>query len=121
MTIDAALFALLESLVSKRCYPDITPPGADFPLIVYQTVGGESQEFLERRLPDCENYRVQVHCWAKTRLQVSALALQVREQIIEHGTAFATAKTLGQRVALYDEKLKLYGTRQDFGIWIKER
>lgn len=121
MTIDAALFALLGSLVSKRCYPDITPPGADFPLIVYQTVGGESMEFLERRLPDCEHYRIQVHCWAKTRLQASSLALQVRQQIIEHGTAFASAKTLGQRAALYEESLKLYGTRQDFGIWIKER
>lgn len=121
MTIDSALFTLLGALVGKRCYPDITPPGADFPLIVYQTVGGESLEFLERRLPDSENYRVQVHCWAKTRLQASALALQVRQQIIEHGAAFVSAKTLGQRAALYEEGLKLYGTRQDFGIWIKER
>src|SRR5690606_18673826 len=121
MTIESALFELLGALVSKRCYPDITPSGADFPLIVYQAVGGESQEFLERRLPDCEHYRIQVHCWAKTRLQASALALQVRQQIVEQGTGFVSAKTLGQRIALYEEDLKLYGTRQDFGIWIKER
>ncbi|HRO20820.1 DUF3168 domain-containing protein [Alcaligenes phenolicus] len=121
MTIESALFELLGALVGKRCYPDITPSGADFPLIVYQAVGGESPEFLERRLPDCEHYRIQVHCWAKTRLQASSLALQVRQQIIEHGMSFVSAKTLGQRIALYEEELKLYGTRQDFGIWIKER
>lgn len=121
MTVDSALFALLGPLVSNRCYPDVTPPGADFPLIVYQAVGGESLEFLERRLPDCEHYRIQVHCWAKTRLQASALALQVRERIIEQGAAFLSTKTLGQRAALYEDRLKLYGTRQDFGVWIKER
>ncbi len=121
MTIETALFDLLGPLVDRRCYPDTTPSDPEFPLIVYQGVGGEPPEFLERRLPDCEHYRVQVYCWAKTRLQASNLALQVRQQIIEQGKAFAAANTLGQRVTLYEEGLKLYGTRQDFGIWIKER
>lgn len=121
MTIETALSALLGPLVNGRCYPDVTPDSPQFPLLVYQVVGGEAYDYLERRLPDCEHYRVQVLCWARSRINASALAGLVRQQIIELGRDFRSAHTLGQRTALYESDLKLYGTRQDFGIWIAER
>ncbi|MFA7523416.1 MAG: DUF3168 domain-containing protein [Halothiobacillaceae bacterium] len=120
-TIESALFSLLGSLVGNRCYPDATPDNPTFPCIVYQVVGGQAIDFLDRTLPDDENYRVQVMCFAKTRAAASSLALQVREKIIEKGTAFASAQTLGQAVSLYEEPLKLHGSRQDYDIWIKAR
>lgn len=121
MTIEVALPLLLGGLVDGRCYPDVTPDNAIFPLLVYQGAGGEAHDYLERKLPGSEHYRIQVVSWAKTRLAANGLALQVRQRIIEQGTAFESAKTLGQAVGLYEDALKLYGSRQDFGIWIKVR
>lgn len=127
MSIESEIFALLKTVPAvvdgtiSRVYPDATPDNPAFPLIVYQVVGGQAHDYLERKLPDCEHYRVQVGCWAKTRPAASALALQARAKIIESGAAFESAETLGQAVSLYDDAVKLYGTRQDFGIWINVR
>ena len=121
MSVETDLFNLLKTLVDGRCYPDVTPDAPVFPLIVYQGAGGKAYEYLERKLPDCEHYRIQIHCWAKSRTAASALALSVRQRIIEQGTAFKSAETMGQITSLHEEALKLYGTRQDFGVWIKVR
>jgi len=119
--MEAALFSLLKILVDGRCYPDATPDAPLFPLIVYQTVGGSAYDYLERKLPDCEHYRVQIACWARSRAEASELALQVRQRIIEQGTAFAAAETIGQSIGTYDDAMKLYGSRQDFGLWLRVR
>lgn len=121
MTIESSLFALLGPLVGNRCYPDSTPDSPEFPCIIYQIVGGRALEWLDRTLPETENYRVQVETWAKTRLEASAVALRVRQKIIEEGSDFDSAETLGQAVTDYQKALKLYGSRQDYSIWIKVR
>lgn len=121
MTVESSLFALLGPLVGNRCYPDSTPDNPTFPLIVYQGAGGQAREWLDRTLPETENYRIQVECWAKTRAEASALALAVRQKIIEEGVGFDSAQTLGQAVTDYQETLRLYGSRQDYSIWIKVR
>ncbi|THJ30942.1 DUF3168 domain-containing protein [Lampropedia aestuarii] len=121
MTIETELFALLGSLVDGRCHPDTTPDTPVFPCIVYQSVGGQAYDYVERKPPDSENYRIQIICWTKRRAETTALALLVRQKIIEAGHAFKSAKTLGQAVSQYEEPLKLYGSRQDFSIWLKVR
>ncbi|MBV2180776.1 MAG: DUF3168 domain-containing protein [Castellaniella sp.] len=121
MSVETELFSLLKTLVDGRCYPDATPDAPVFPLIVYQGAGGRAHDYLERKLPDCEHYRIQINCWTKSRTTANALALQVRQRIIEQGAAFESAETMGQAVGLYEEALKLYGARQDFGVWIKVR
>ncbi|MCR4158822.1 DUF3168 domain-containing protein [Kerstersia gyiorum] len=120
-TIESSIYALLRGLVANRCYPDITPDNPVFPLIVYQVVGGQALEWLDRTLPDSENYRVQVMCWSKSRKDTNALALAVRKAVIEEGDDFDSAQTIGQAVSLYEEPIKAYGSRQDFSIWIKAR
>lgn len=121
MTVESSLFALLEPLVGGRCYPDSTPDNPEFPLIVYQGAGGQALEWLDRTLPETENYRIQIECWAKSRIEASNLALQVRQKIIEQGVAFDSAQTLGQAVTDYQGALKLYGSRQDYSVWLKAR
>lgn len=121
MTIESSLFALLGPLVGGRCYPDSTPDSPEFPAVIYQVVGGQALEWLDRTLPETENYRVQVEIWAKTRKEASALALAVRQKIIEDGAAFDSAQTLGQAVTDYQAALKIYGSRQDYSVWIKAR
>ncbi|MCX5592026.1 tail completion protein gp17 [Alcaligenes endophyticus] len=120
MTIEVAITALLAPLVEGRCYPDVTPSGAIFPLIVHQVVGGRAHKHLERQLPESENYRVQVYCWAGTRLAAVELGREIRRQVIEYRVGLKSAIAIGQRVSLYDAALMLYGVRQDFDIWIKE-
>lgn len=121
MSIEAELFALLGPLVDGRCYPDTTPDSPLFPCIVYQTVGGEAHDYLERRLLGSENYRVQILCWTKRRSDTTELALLARQKLVEDGAALQSVKTLGQAVSQYEEPLKLYGSRQDFSICIKVR
>lgn len=127
MSIESALFALLKDIPAiksgtiSRVYPSVTPDNPVFPCIVYQVVGGAAYDYLERKLPNSEHYRVQIDCWASSAVAVRSLGLTVRQQIIEQGTAFESAKTLGQAVSTYEEDLKLYGTRQDYSLWLKVR
>ena len=114
MSLEATLYSLLGPLVSGRCYPDVSPDGAAFPLIIYQQVGGQAVDYVEAKVADKDNARVQVHVWSKNRLEASQIARSARVALVE-GDAKAT--TLGAAVALYDEALKLYGSRQDFSVW----
>lgn len=114
MSLEATLYTLLGPLVGGRCYPDVSPDSATFPLIVYQQVGGQAVDFIEGKLPDKDNARVQVHVWAKTRLEASQIAHSARVALVEGS---AKANTLGAAVSLYESAMKLYGARQDFSVW----
>jgi hypothetical protein len=127
MSIESSLLSLLKAIPAvaggavARVYPNVTPDNPTFPLIVYQVVGGQAIDFMDRTLPESENYRVQVSCWAKSADDVRALSLAVRKLIIEDGDQFESAQTLGQAVNDYQDAQKICGTRQDFSIWIKAR
>lgn len=114
MSLEATLYSLLGPLVGNRCYPDVTPDGAAFPLIVYQQVGGTAFDYVEGTVPDKDNARMQVHVWSKTRKEASSIARAARVALVE---CAMKATTLAAPVSLYDADLKLYGARQDFGIW----
>jgi hypothetical protein len=114
MSLEATLKTLLGSLVAGRVYPDKTPPNPVFPLLVYQQVGGQAIDFAEKALPDHDHARMQVVVWAKTRLQASELARQVRVAII---CSALTAQTYAAPVSQYQEELDIYGSRTDYGIW----
>jgi hypothetical protein len=117
MSLEATIYTLVGPLVGGRCYPDTTDGAAlpnTFPLIIYQQVGGKAVDYMEGKVTDKDNARVQVHVWSKTRLEASQIARAARVALVE-GVAKAT--TMGAPVALYDEALKLYGARQDFSIW----
>lgn len=114
MSAEAAIVPLLTGLVSGRIYPDVAPSGAGLPRIVYQQVGGQSINYTEGTLPDKEHARVQIVCWAATRLAAVNLAKQV-EAALRAGTAIQ-AEPIGARVSDYEADTQLYGTRQDFHI-----
>lgn len=114
MMLEAQLVRLWKGLVSDRVYPDTAPDVPQFPLITYQQVGGEARWYLEKKVPDHRHARIQVNVWAKTRMEANQIALQVAKALAESSLS---AEPYGQFEALYDEHLKLYGTRQDFGIW----
>lgn len=115
MSMEITLKTLLGALVGNRAYPDITPDNPVFPLIVYQQVGGVAQEFLEQKMMSKDHARMQIAVWAKTRLEASSIARLARVAIIEGGVLVAS--TYAAPVSLYDDTLKLYGNRTDYGIW----
>ena len=115
MSAEPILVSLLSPLVSGRVYLDVAPSGALLPRIVMQQVGGEVINYTEGTIPDKENARMQVVCWAATRLAAINLAKQVEAAIVAATTIQATP--LGARVSDYEADTQLYGARQDFSVW----
>lgn len=115
MTPEAHVFTALQALVSGRCYPDVAPSGAALPRIVYQQVGGRSVNYTEGTLPDHENARMQVACWAETREAATALARQAEAALL---AANLQCEPLGARVSVHEPDTGLRCARQDFSIWV---
>ena len=115
MSAEATIHSLLSGLVAGKVWPDVAPSGVARPFIVYQQVGGQAMTYLEGALPDKENARMQVVCWAATRLAAVNLAKQVEAAIVAATTIQATP--LGARVSDYEADTQLYGARQDFSVW----
>lgn len=114
MGIEVTLKVLLGPLVDGRVYPDVIPDNPQFPLIVYQQVGGLAGEYADQSLPDHEHARVQVVTWSQTRLEASSLARQSRAAIL---AGARPAQTYGAPVSQHEGALKLYGSRTDYGLW----
>lgn len=116
MSLESDLRAALLPLAGGRVYPDATPDAPTFPLLIYQQVGGMAFDYTEGKVPDAEHARVQVTVWAKSRLEASSLARQARVRLVEGPLR---AETYGAPVSDYNEALKLYGNRTDYGIWFR--
>lgn len=115
MSAEAALFPLLTGLVSGRIYPDVALSGAGLPRIVYQQVGGKTINYTEGTLPDKENARMQVVCWASTRMAAINLMKQAEAAILS--APVIQAEALGARISGFEQDTSLYSSQQDFSIW----
>lgn len=115
MSAETLLVPLLTGLVAGRIYPDVAPSGAGLPRIVYQQVGGQNITWLEGTLPDKENARMQVVCWAATRLAAINLMKQVEAAIL--AAPVIQAEAIGARVSGFEQDTNLYSSQQDFSIW----
>lgn len=114
MSAEAAIFPLLTGLVSGRIYPDVALSGAGLPRIVYQQVGGKTINYTEGTLPDKENARMQVVCWASTRMAAISLMKQVEAAILASGIQ---AEAIGARISGFEPDTNLYSSHQDFSLW----
>lgn len=114
MTIETDIDALLGPLVNGQISPDIVPDNRAFPLIVYQFISGNALWFLGRKMPSHRHVRLQVTVWSSRRLEANTIAREVETKICESNLI---AQPYGSFTALFEEAIKKYGTRQDFGIW----
>jgi hypothetical protein len=117
MSLESELKTCLSGVAGGRVYPDDTQGVAmplTYPLMIYQSVGGQAREYFDQSLPDKDHARVQLVAWAKTRLEASQVIRQGREAILGHGWP---AQTYGAAVSIKDQTLDLYGARQDFGVF----
>ena len=117
MSFESDLRTLLADLVAERVYPDVAPDVPVFPYITYQQVGGNSLWFNEKAKPSHKHARVQFNVWARSRVEANQIARQIENRFI---TGSFDAEPYGEFVALYESTLKIYGTRQDFGIWYQD-
>lgn len=113
MSLESDLKGALNSLVSSRVYPDVTPDSPVFPLIVYQGVSTLVAEYLESQIANKDNCRVQVWVWSKTRLEASSIARLARVALVTG----LKATTYPGSAWEYNETLKLYGNRTDYSVW----
>jgi hypothetical protein len=112
VSFESDFFDAIKSLVSNRVYPTVAPLNTTRPYITYQLVGGTAWNFLENTAVGKRHARVQVNCWATTKLAVAALARSVEDALVTSTTIRAFVN--GAVVDDYNEDLQLYGTRQDF-------
>lgn len=114
MSLETAVFAILGPLVANRVYPDVAPDDPVFPLIIHQDVGGVPYEYIDQTLPDHDNARLQLIVWSKSRIEARAVARNARAALL--GSQLVV-KTLTGTISIFNEDLKLYGSRTDFGVW----
>lgn len=114
MSLETDLYDLLAPLADGHAYPDVFPDDPDFPAICFQQIGGEALWLSERAMPSHKHARMQLSTWAKTRLEANTLARAAEARLCNSSLI---VRPYGAFTAAFNELPKLYGTRQDFGIW----
>lgn len=114
MSLESDLYDVLGPLVGGRAYPDFGKLGVATPYITYDQAGGRAINFLEAGVIGKRNARVQINCWASTRLAANELARAVEDALM---TSNLKAYVLGAFSVTSNSDLGLYGTRQDFSVW----
>jgi hypothetical protein len=112
VSFESDFYDAIKGLVGNRVYPDVAPLNTTRPYVTYQKVGGTAWNFLENTAVGKRHARVQVNCWATTRLAAAALARSVEDALVTSSTIRAFVN--GAVVDDYEDDLQLYGTRQDF-------
>lgn len=116
MTFEQKLHALLSTLAPGAVYRMVTPDSGGIldPFIVYQQISGQARWYLDQTLPQHKHHRIQISCWGGSSKTVLALANAVESAI---AAADWPAQPYDNHTDLYIPESKLYGTRQQFGIW----
>jgi hypothetical protein len=117
VSLESDFFTALTGLTSGRVYPDVAPLGAVRPYIIYQQVGGQAVSFLASAVVGKRNARMQVECYADTRIAAATLGRSIEDALVVSTAIRATPE--GAMVSTYegDTTPPLYGTRQLFSTW----
>lgn len=115
MTIEADLYALLQSLVSGRCFPDFAPLGTVRPFLTFEQAGGDALYFIDGSLPDKKHGRFEIGVYADSRAACAALALQV-EASMAAATAFQST-AIHAPMSDYASDVKIYSSTQNFSVF----
>lgn len=114
MSYEAALSGLIGPLLNGAFYPDVPPDTPAYPCGVYQQVGGQALWFSEGAMPGHKHARVQIIVWADTRLQANQLMRRIEGAICG---GMRTSEPFGAMIGGYEDAIKKYSARQDFGLW----
>ena len=118
MSIETDIRSTILSLAPNRVFPDFAPTTVlaeanPAPFVTYQVIGGIGRRRIDA--PDTlKMYRVQLNCYAKTRIVCSNLSLLVESSL--NNASLFKAVALEQPISTYEDEVGLYGCRQDFSI-----
>ena len=118
MSVETAIRTTILSLAPNRVFPDFAPTlilaeTSPEPFITYQVIGGLGRSNIAQA-NSLKMYRIQVNCYAKTRIFCSNLAILV-ESALNNANLFK-AVSLDEPKSTYEDDVNLYGTMQDFSI-----
>jgi len=118
MSVEIAIRSTILSLAPNRVFPDFAPTAilaesSPSPFITYQVIGGSGRRNIEKA-DSLKMYRIQVNCYAKTRILCSNLAFLV-ELALNNANLFK-AVALNEPISIYEDEVGLYGSVQDFSI-----
>jgi len=106
------------SAAPNRVFADFAPTAVlaeanPLPFVTYNVIGGSARQTIGT--PDSlKMYRVQVNCFAKTRILCSNLSILVESKL--NNASLFKAVSLGQPNSTYEDEVNLYGCIQDFSI-----
>ena len=112
--------ALIAPIVNDHVYWVVLDEGFAFnrqsgqAVAVLQQVGGEVDRYVENEMPDTRHMRLQVSVWGSNMLNVVSAIRAIEKAIVESDFV---SQVMGAYVTDYQEDLKIYGARQDFGFW----
>lgn len=112
--LEEKLTALLKT-ICPRVSPDFAKAGTVQPYIIYQGVGGQAINFLDKTVPSKKNSDVQISVWAETRTEASSLIEQIEVAMIQ-ATEF-DAEPIAAASHDYDHDTERRSARQDFSVW----
>ena len=115
-TAESVTFGAIKTMAGGRVYPDVAPPSAVKPYLVYQSAGGVDETTFDGA-DTLQNSRMQVCAWATSRAEAATLIQQVRDALT---AAPVSGTPIGAPVSVYEDDTKLYGSRQDYSIWYQE-
>lgn len=99
-----------------------TPDGyaPDHAFVVLQGVGGDDEMYIDQSIPDTIHRRVQAFIWGRDIQEVEAkeelLYGVLLNTINDPLSRFIGVEPMGAPSDDYNDVLKLFGSRQDFGI-----
>lgn len=102
--------ATVLAWAGTRIYPNQAPEGITGNFIIFQVVGGNSENYLGEN-PTIDNVRVQIVCWAGSALAASQGADAVRAVMETRGML------VGYGESVYESETGRHGYRFDWSIW----
>jgi hypothetical protein len=115
MTVHTEVREALRGLAGDRVFPLVADEGTATPYVVFQVVGGASQEFLGGEKPEKKQRRVQVNVWSKSILEAGQIAEQVEDTL--RAATVLQPEVLTIPLDTYDEVTKYRGTMQEFYLF----
>lgn len=113
MSIEGDITTALKS-VCPRVFPDFADVGTQRPYITYQLIGGPSVYALDNTPIDKRLPKLQVNCWADTRLQANQLIREVEVALTNNPLFSATPD--GESATSFDDGNAVRGAMQDFNL-----
>lgn len=120
MNFQERMIWLLSPLVDNEVFwnlqRDNMPVGKSF--IILSTSGGKSEWYLEKKLPDSRNSRLQVSIFCDTPDEREVLSLQI-EKLLCETPYFEATQQHGNWITGTIPNQKLYSAIGQFGVWHK--